>query len=397
MAAARPRLGVVLTAFGLPSEVWALRQARAFAEVEPVLFAWPPGPGGQAGAPPADLEAHRFDVPFARPVTRRRRLGWKLGLTGAILPPRRDLDALARTLRAARLDGVLCHFAWNAIPVAAALATGPRAADPPVAVQVHGRDVSAFLVNRAYRAALRAALPRLAFLAAVGRFQIETLRPYGPLPPHAVIPCGAPLDRFAGRPVPDRPAGAPLRLVSVGRLSPEKGVMETLAAFRRLAAEVPAEWVCIGDGPLAGPLAEAIAAEPPAGPVRLAGALAPEAVAEALADAHVFVQHSRPAGGWIEGFGVSLTEAGAAGLPRVAADLGGVADQATDGVDALLFAPDDVDAQAAALLRLARDEPLRRRLGAAARETAARFDSTRLARALEGELLAAFAARRAAA
>ena len=106
-----------------------------------------------------------------------------------------------------------------------------------------------------------------------------------------------------------------------------------------------------------------------------------------LARAHLFLQHSRPAHGGVEGFGVSLTEAGAAGLPLVASNLGGIPDQVEHGVNGFLHEPDDVATQAEYMIRLARDEDLRRKMGTAAREVAQRFDSTLMARKLEGEIL----------
>ena len=130
-----------------------------------------------------------------------------------------------------------------------------------------------------------------------------------------------------------------------------------------------------------------VAASPYRGKIRLTGPLCPDAVAAELSRAHVFLQHSRPAHGSIEGFGVALTEAGAAGLPLVASDIGGIPDQVEHGVNGFLHEPDDVAAQAEYMLRLARDEALDRRMGAAAREVAQRFDSTVMARKLEGEIL----------
>ncbi len=379
-AAALPRLGVVLPEFGIPSQVWAVRQALAFARVEPVLFAWKVAEGA-APMPPA-LEAHLFRRPYPPPETRLRRFGWKLGLSAAMLPDRAGLADIRQTLLGARLSGVLCHFAAMAIPVTAAL-DGAL----PVAAQVHGRDVSSFLANPAYVAALRRTLPRLAHLAAVGRFQIETLRPLGLGPAHSVIPCGAPLAQFSARPLPERAPDAPIRFVSVGRISPEKGVMETLAAFAALD-DPQAELVCIGDGPEFPRLREA--ARPFGARVRLPGALPPAEVARELAAAHVCVHHARPAGGWLEGFGVSLTEAGASGLPLVASRLGGIPDQVEEGGNGFLFSPGDVAAQTAAMARLAADEPLRRRMGARAREIAGRFDAGLMAGRLEDALLEAF-------
>jgi len=58
----------------------------------------------------------------------------------------------------------------------------------------------------------------------------------------------------------------------------------------------------------------------------------------------------------LEGLGVSLLEAGAAGLPIVAARAGGIPEIVEDGRNGLLVPPDDPDALALALIRLL-DEP----------------------------------------
>jgi glycosyltransferase involved in cell wall biosynthesis len=379
----RPRIGIVVTELGIPSEVWIERQCREFTQVEPVLIAFRQHAGT---APPAGLELHRFGPPALGRRSLGRRLAGKLGFAVGALPTPAATAEIRRTLLAARLDGVFCHFAWNAIPVVAAVGDAL-----PVVAQVHGRDVTTLLRWPAYRRALAATLPKLNRLVAVGSHQVAALRPLG-LGPHEVIPCGAPLAQFAAGPLPLRADGTPCRFVSVGRISPEKGLIETLRAFEAVLAQgVDAEWVVVGDGPLMADLRAAVTAGPAAGRVRLAGMLPPAAVAEELAAAHVFVQHSRPVGGWVEGFGVTLTEAGASGLPAVSSDLGGIIDQLEHGANALLFRPGDTEAQAGHMRQLATDEAARRRMGERARAMAARFDSALMTARLETVLLAAVA------
>lgn len=388
-ATRRPRIGVVITELGIPSEIWAYRQCLAMRRVEPVLFSWrthAPAPTWGAG-----VESHLFEGPFEPPNSLWRRVGRKLGRPGPLMPPRALASLWGAQLLGAGLDGVLCHFAWNAIPIARALA-----GRLPLVAQVHGRDVSALLRHASYRRALAETLPRLDHLVAVGTFQIETLRPLGLGARHSVIPCGAPLAAFAARPPPTRAPDGPLRFITVGRISHEKGALETLAAFEAVHAEFPrAEWVAIGDGPLMAELRAAVDRSPAGAAVRLAGWMPPEQVAEELAAAHVFLQHSLPFGDWVEGFGVSLTEAGASGLPIVASRFGGIVDQLEDGRNGFLHAPGDVAGQAAAMGRLAGDEALRQRLGAAARTLAGRFDSDLMTAKLEDVLLDAVARRAA--
>ncbi|MCX4509104.1 glycosyltransferase family 4 protein [Streptomyces sp. NBC_01619] len=93
-----------------------------------------------------------------------------------------------------------------------------------------------------------------------------------------------------------------------------------------------------------------------------------------------------------ESFGMTLVEAMRCGLPVVSTDCDyGPREIIADGVDGLLVPVGDTDAIAAALLRLIDDEPLRRRMGAAARSHARRFDPGPVAKQYE-ELFAALGA-----
>ena len=69
-------------------------------------------------------------------------------------------------------------------------------------------------------------------------------------------------------------------------------------------------------------------------------------------------------------FGQVLLEAGASGLPVVAADAGGAQELVSPGVTGTLVLPDDPRALAAALLPLVRDGRSRTRLGRGGREAA---------------------------
>jgi glycosyltransferase involved in cell wall biosynthesis len=92
----------------------------------------------------------------------------------------------------------------------------------------------------------------------------------------------------------------------------------------------------------------------------------------------------------LEGFGLPPVEAAAYGTPAVVSDLPAFAE--TLGDAALRVAPGDVAALADALLRIAGDEALRARLGAAARERCAAYTWERSAATLHGLLARAAAA-----
>jgi L-malate glycosyltransferase len=84
-----------------------------------------------------------------------------------------------------------------------------------------------------------------------------------------------------------------------------------------------------------------------------------------------------------EGLPVALMEALALGLPIVATNVGGVAEDMNDGVDALLVPPRDANALAAGWRRMIGDDDLRARLGAAARCRSPEFDASRATREVE--------------
>src|SRR5207253_3121387 len=76
--------------------------------------------------------------------------------------------------------------------------------------------------------------------------------------------------------------------------------------------------------------------------------------------------HSRGRIG-VEGFGISLVEASACGLPVVAGNSGGVPDAVRDGETGFLVPPEDPAAFSDAICRLLADDELARRVGAAGR------------------------------
>jgi len=78
-----------------------------------------------------------------------------------------------------------------------------------------------------------------------------------------------------------------------------------------------------------------------------------------------------------------LSEAGAAGLPLIATDVGAIDEIVRDGETGLLVPPSDGAALTEALRRLAEDTALRERLGAGAKAAViAEFDATANARRL---------------
>jgi glycosyltransferase involved in cell wall biosynthesis len=105
-----------------------------------------------------------------------------------------------------------------------------------------------------------------------------------------------------------------------------------------------------------------------------------EDVPELMAAADIFVLPSR-----FEGLPMSVIEAMLTGLPVVATNVRGPAEQVVPEVTGLLVPPGDAAALADALQRLAADQAMRARMGAAGRERAVeRYDEAKvLARTLD--------------
>ena len=94
---------------------------------------------------------------------------------------------------------------------------------------------------------------------------------------------------------------------------------------------------------------------------------------ELFRTSHVFVLPSRS-----ETFGIAAIEAGAAGLPLVVAEVGGLDDLVIEGVTGFVVRPGNRDDLVAALRRLVADADLRRKLGSEARRRVERdFDIRR--------------------
>lgn len=172
--------------------------------------------------------------------------------------------------------------------------------------------------------------------------------------------------------------GGDLLLLSVGRLSPEKRVDQLVAAFAALRSAFPGLRLAIaGDGPAR----QELEASAPEG-VTFLGEVTGFALSELYASADVFCFPSTT-----DTFGQVLIEAGASGLPVVAAAAGGGAELIRHGENGLLVPPDDVAGLQAALRTLLTDHGLRIRLAAGGRRAAlARDWSSSLA-----ELQAAYA------
>jgi glycosyltransferase involved in cell wall biosynthesis len=174
--------------------------------------------------------------------------------------------------------------------------------------------------------------------------------------------------------------GSALRVLFVGRLVPEKGVLVLLRALAALKDRgVEVEAVLVGDGPYRGELERAARRLNLAGELTFTGALTGARVAPLYREADVFCLPS-----FAEGLPVVLMEAMANELPVVTTRIAGIAELVDDGVNGLLLPPGRDDVITEALERLARDPALRVRWGQAGRERVLRdYDVGRSAALLQ--------------
>lgn len=198
-----------------------------------------------------------------------------------------------------------------------------------------------------------------------------------------VIPSAVDLDRF--RPGIDASGlQADLRLdgkrvaVFTGRLVPHKGVDVILQALVQLPRDVVL--VVIGAGPRLPSLVGLARRLGVADRVRFCPAVSDEELPRylALGDVFVFPSQNR-----LEGFGLVVAEAMAAGLPVVIADMPGVREVIEPGREGLLAEPLLATDLADKLRTILDDPSLAKRMGHAARERAeARYALPVVARAL---------------
>ena len=157
------------------------------------------------------------------------------------------------------------------------------------------------------------------------------------------------------------------RIVSLGRLSPEKRPALMVRAFASIAADFPTwDLEVYGVGPLSEPLA-GLANELAPGRIHLRGFA--RDVYTILTGADLFVSSS-----WVEGFGNTIWEALACGVPVVAMDCGAaVRSLVRDGIDGLIVRGRGISALAAALASLMKDDTRRKAFAARAPEVLTRF------------------------
>lgn len=159
--------------------------------------------------------------------------------------------------------------------------------------------------------------------------------------------------------------GTPI-ILHVGRLAPEKNIAVLVESWiaARDALGNRARFVVAGSGPMG----DLISQRAPW--IERLGFLDPADLADLYASSDICVLPSTT-----ETCGLVSLEAMASGVPVIAADAGGLRESVRDMHNGIIVPPDDAGALSAAIVRLAMETPLRRRLACGARETALARDA----------------------
>jgi glycosyltransferase involved in cell wall biosynthesis len=162
--------------------------------------------------------------------------------------------------------------------------------------------------------------------------------------------------------------GLPVVLL-VGRLMPEKGVLELVEAIALLRDRAPCQAHIAGNGPLKEAVARRAAELGVQDRVKLLGYLEGDSLADAYRAADVFALPTY----WGEGFATVLTEAMSMGLPVITTRIRGMADHLAEQENALFVPPRDPVALAEAIAHVLSDADLRRRMSEANRRKVLEF------------------------
>jgi phosphatidyl-myo-inositol dimannoside synthase len=250
-------------------------------------------------------------------------------------------------------------------------------------VQAHGLDV--IYANKFYQAIcvrwlrfcdrIVANSGYTAFLVAQKRVRQEII---------SVIPPGVHTESFTGPADVDAiKKGFGLQgrhaILFVGRLAKRKGVKEFIEnSFAKIVSQIPNVcFVVVGNNPseslthrddMMGQIKAVICAMGLLNHVQLRGALDDDEVIKLYQACDVVVLPALAETDDVEGFGIVLLEAAAAGKPAVATRVGGIPDAVEDGKSGTLVDPGDYERLSQTLIDLLSNETARSNMGAYAQE-----------------------------
>jgi glycosyltransferase involved in cell wall biosynthesis len=287
--------------------------------------------------------------------------------------------ASAWRLRRAGVERIHAHFATQTADCAAVAAS---VSGIPFSFTAHAYDIYS-RVPRLRNATLGWKLRHAVQVIAVNDFGADYLRRHLPAEDAGrvqTVYVGIPMELFRTHPPPPSPREGTLRLLSVARFVSKKGLdtlLDAAALLRRRGVTFTLR--VFGDGPLRSALEAQLTRLGLESLVALGGAISQERVAREMQACHAFVLPCRqdPSGD-MDGIPTVFMEAMATGRPVVSCPVSGIPELVRDGETGLLVPPNDAEALASAIARLAMDDALRLRLGAHGRKLVERQHDQRL-------------------
>ena len=242
----------------------------------------------------------------------------------------------------------------------------------PFVTTLHGTDITLVGLDRSYLPITRYAIEQSDGVTCISNYlKEETIKHFGATREIEVIPNFVNCDVYT--PIKDQAARAAARrrlaapeeaiLMHLSNFRPVKRVVDVVKVFARVASEVPAQLVLVGDGP------DRSAAEWLAHDLGIHSRVhflgKQDRVNELLPLADLMLMPSEQ-----ESFGLAALEAMACMVPSIATRVGGVPELIDDGVTGLLYPVGDVEAMALGTLSLLRDRNRLEAMREAGRKTA---------------------------
>jgi phosphatidylinositol alpha-1,6-mannosyltransferase len=255
---------------------------------------------------------------------------------------------------------------------------------PPYLIILHGSELLKFERHFLLRVLSRKTFADAVGVAATSHHVCERMlcSYLGPSIQHGfVLPCGPPawlaqtLPRSES-PVPGPSQGSKVRILTLARLHPRKGQLDTALALARLPAHLKSRLVWILAGTGAPSYLETILAVCREGgiAVDVRGEVSAGQMPETYKECDFYVMSSRSLPDSLEGFGLTYLEAAWFGKPCIGYRTGGVAEAVRHEETGVLVEEGNVEKLSEAIGALLADASLRRRLGLAAAQHARRFD-----------------------
>jgi N-acetyl-alpha-D-glucosaminyl L-malate synthase BshA len=263
------------------------------------------------------------------------------------------------------LDLLHCHYAYPHA-VSAFLAKEMSGRKLRTVTTLHGTDIMLVGQDASFARATKFGLERSDAVTAVSAFLRDKTPSWFEIScPIAVIPDFVDTRRFTSAPAKAAGKAHPGRELSIVHMSnfrPVKRTLDAVRAFYLIRRRVPATLVLVGKGPDEVQARELAQKLKIIKHVRFVGE-DPD-VAEYLRGAGLLLSTSE-----FEGFGMSVLEAMACGVPVVTTDSGGV-HEVVSASCARVAPVGDVEGLAAAAVEILRDETLARSMGDAGRRRA---------------------------